>query len=143
MSFLGLLLMIGIAWALSENRRKFPLRAVLWVDDVPANNAWERRALESYGVRFELARDTSEAMALIEAHGPFAAIISDLGRAGEPAAGLALLRELQRSGRSGTPYFIYTSPAGAAIAPVARALGSSAVTADPDELVRMVIESVR
>jgi CNT family concentrative nucleoside transporter len=29
-SFLGLLVMLGIAWALSENRRKFPLRVVLW-----------------------------------------------------------------------------------------------------------------
>jgi CheY-like chemotaxis protein len=120
-----------------------PLRAVLWVDDLPANNAWERRALESYGVRFELARDTSEAMALMEAHGPFAAIISDLGREGEPAAGLTLLRELQRSGQSQAPYFIYTSPAGTAVAPVARALGSRAVTADPDELVRMVIDAIR
>jgi CheY-like chemotaxis protein len=119
------------------------LRTVLWVDDLPANNAWERRALEPYGVRFELARGTDEAMRLIQTHGPFAAIISDLGRPGDRAAGLTLLRELKRGDQPPPPYFIYTSEAGTAIAPVARALGSSNVTADPDELVRMVIEAIR
>lgn len=119
------------------------LRTVLWVDDLPTNNAWERRALESYGVRFELARDTDEAMRLMETHGPFAAIISDLGRPGDRAAGLTLLRKLQSSGRPRPPYFIYTSQAGTSIAPAARALGSDYVTADPDELVRVVIEAVR
>jgi len=118
-------------------------RTVLWVDDLPANNVAERRALESYGVRFELARDTGEAMRLMETHGPFAAIISDLGRSGDRTAGLTLLRELHQAGHSRLPYFIYTSPAGVAIAPVAHALGSRAVTADPDELVRVVIDAVR
>lgn len=28
-------------------------RVILWVDDNPDNNRWERRALEAYGVRFE------------------------------------------------------------------------------------------
>ncbi len=119
------------------------LRTVLWVDDLPSNNVAERRALESYGVRFELARDTGEAMRLMETHGPFAAIVSDLGRKGDRAAGLTLLRELHQAGHSRLPYFIYTSPAGVAVAPVARALGSTAVTADPDELVRAVIDAVR
>jgi len=118
-------------------------RTVLWIDDLPANNAWERRALESYGVRFELARDTDEAMRLMATHGPFAAIISDLGRPGDRTAGITMLRELRGSGRPRPPYFIYTSQVGTSIAPVARALGSDDVTADPDELVRMVIEAVR
>lgn len=75
--------------------------------------------------------------------GPFAAVISDLGRPGDRAAGLTLLKELHQTGHTQLPYFIYTSPAGIAVAPVARALGSRAVTADPDELVRAVIDAVR
>lgn len=118
-------------------------RKVLWVDDVPANNVWERRALETYGVRFELARDTDEAMRLMETRGPFAAVVSDLGRPGDRAAGLTLLGKLRSEGRALPPYFIYTSQAGTAIAPAAQALGSKGVTANPDAIVRMVIEAVR
>ncbi len=114
-------------------------RVVLWVDDNPANNAWERAALESYGVRFTLARSTSEALGLM-APGRFAAIVSDLGRAGEPKAGLDLLQRL-RDGGSTEPYFLYTS------ARAAKALndveGAQGVTADPDQLVAMVIAAVR
>ena len=118
------------------------LRTVLWVDDLPANNAWERRALESYGVRFELARDTEQAMRLMETRGPFAAIVSDLGRPGDRAAGLTLLGRLKVGDRPMPPYFIYTNRAGTAIAPAARAIGTRGVTADPDEIVRMVIEAI-
>jgi CheY-like chemotaxis protein len=117
-------------------------RTVLWVDDLPANNAWERRALESYGVRFELARDTEQAMRLMETRGPFAAIVSDLGRPGDRAAGLTLLGRLKGGDRPMPPYFIYTNRAGTAIAPAARAIGTRGVTADPDEIVRMVIEAI-
>ena len=105
----------------------------------PTNNAWERAALESYGVRFTLARSTSEALGLM-APGRFAAIVSDLGRAGEPKAGLDLLQRL-RDGGSTEPYFLYTS------ARAAKALndveGAQGVTADPDQLVAMVIAAVR
>jgi CheY-like chemotaxis protein len=118
-------------------------RKVLWVDDVPANNAWERRALESYGVRFELAHDTDEAMRLMETHGPFAAVVSDLGRPGDHVAGLTLLGKLQSERRALPPYFIYTSQAGTATAPAAQALGAKGVTANPDAIVRMVVEAVR
>ena len=114
-------------------------RVVLWVDDNPENNAWERAALESYGVRFTLARSTSEALGLL-APGRFAAIVSDLGRAGEPKAGLDLLQRLRDEG-STEPYFLYTS------ARAAKALndveGAQGVTADPDQLVAMVIAAVR
>ena len=118
-------------------------RKVLWVDDLPANNAWERRALETYGVRFELARDTDEAMRLMETRGPFAAVVSDLGRPGDRAAGLTLLGNLRGAGRALPPYFIYTSQAGTTIAPAAQAMGATGVTANPDAIVRMVIEAVR
>ena len=114
-------------------------RLVLWVDDRPDNNRWERTALESYGIRFELAESTSDALAAA-ARVSFAAIISDLGRGYERRAGLDLLSSLRASG-STAPYFIYTSSR------AARWLGEidavQGVTADPDELVAMVVAAVR
>jgi response regulator RpfG family c-di-GMP phosphodiesterase len=65
-------------------------RQVLWVDDRPANNVFERAALESYGIRFTLVESTSEAETLLAAGG-FDAVISDLGRP-DDQAGLTLLR---------------------------------------------------
>jgi CheY-like chemotaxis protein len=113
-------------------------RSVLWVDDRPANNVFERAALEAYGIRFTLAQRTSEAEALLAA-GRFDAVISDLGRPGERKAGLNLLAHLRGAG-SRTPYFLYTSAAAAAsLGPVD---GTQGVTADPDELVAMVVAAV-
>ncbi len=116
---------------------KLSERKVLWVDDQPDNNRWERAALESYGIRFTLAESTSDALA---APGSFAAVISDLGRDREPRAGIDLLDRLRAAGNA-SPYFIYTSARAAAwLGKVEQAQG---VTADPDELVAMVVAAVR
>ena len=39
---------------------------ILWVDDRPDNNKYERSAMEAYGVKFTLARSTEEALQKIE-----------------------------------------------------------------------------
>ena len=53
---------------------------ILWVDDNhPSQNVAERRALESFGIHFDLANSTDEAMKWLDkVH--YDAIISDLGR---------------------------------------------------------------
>ena len=116
-------------------------RTVLWVDDHPENNSWERRALESYGVRFVLARDTAEAEQFLQKGQPVAAIISDLGRRGDPQAGFTLLDWVRKVGKS-TPYFLYTSRAAAHLSPIARAKGAQEMTSDPDALVGMVLKEI-
>jgi len=117
-------------------------RSILWVDDNPDNNIWERRALESYGVRFVLARDTAEAERLLDEKGPFAAIISDMGRVGDPLAGYTLLSRV-RDAKIQVPYFIYTTGLAARLWPVARLRGAQGLTADPDALVEMVVTAIR
>lgn len=123
-------------------RERLSPRKILWVDDKPENNVWERHALESYGVRFTLARDTSEAERLVGAEGPFAAIISDLGRPGDAKAGFTLLSKL-RDSRNQTPYFIYTAGIAAKLGPVAQSLGTQGLTDNPDALVEMVVSAIR
>ena len=114
-------------------------RPVLWVDDQPDNNRFERAALESYGVHFTLAKTTGEALAWTAARS-FAAIISDLGRPGERSAGIDLLARLRATGTD-APYFIYTSATAAGR--LETLAGAQGVTADPDELVAMVVAAVR
>jgi CheY-like chemotaxis protein len=114
-------------------------RNVLWVDDRPANNVFERAALESYGIRFTLVESTSEAQTLLAA-GRFDAVISDLGRPGDRKAGLTLLGIVRRAGNA-VPYFLYTSVAAATA--LGRVEGVQGVTADPDQLVAMVVAAVR
>ncbi|MFJ8592457.1 response regulator [Streptomyces sp. NPDC093598] len=99
----------------SEQTERPPgvLRRVLWVDDQPANNAYETAQLQSLGVEVVHATSTGEGVrALHKARPPFDAVISDMGRS-EPAgyntdAGLDLIREI-RSFDDTTPVFVYAS----------------------------------
>ena len=134
---------LGEGIAPETKREALSQRTLLWVDDNPANNAWERRALESYGMRFLLARDTDEAERLVADKGPFDAIISDMGRVGDPVAGYTLLGRLRKAGLD-TPYFVYTTTGLAQnLAPLAPQQGMQGITGDPDMLVEMVLAMVR
>jgi CheY-like chemotaxis protein len=117
-------------------------RQILWVDDQPDNNIWERRALESYGMRFALARDTDTAKGLLSGNDGFAAVISDLGRPGDSRAGITLLKWLRQGPKAAMPYFIYTSRRGAKGTPTAREPVPLGVTANPDELVELIVRAL-
>lgn len=78
---------------------------VLWVDDRPENNIYERKAFEAVGLRFTLALSTDDALDLLKRN-KFAAIISDMGRREGPREGYVLLDSLRQQGDQ-TPFFIY------------------------------------
>ena len=66
-------------------------RRILWVDDKPENNRFERIAFEQAGIRFHSASSTDEALALLNRHGfRYGAVISDFSRR-QPRAGYELL----------------------------------------------------
>src|SRR5262249_19810016 len=79
---------------------------ILWVDDRPENNVFERQALESMGLEFTLALSTNEALHVLATR-RFAAIISDMGRKEGPREGYVLLEEVRKRDKS-TPYFLST-----------------------------------
>ncbi len=116
-------------------------RVILWVDDRPDNNVWERRALEAYGVRFELATDTAQALTALRDR-QFAAIISDMGRPGDRQAGYTLLERVRAEGKD-VPYVIYAGSRAPERVREAKARGALGATNDPEELVEMVVEAVR
>lgn len=82
-------------------------REILWVDDKPDNNAFERELFESLGWSVTCARSTQEAL---EKHKLRRAgvIISDMGRPEDKQAGYALLSKLRKDGDQ-TPLIIYTA----------------------------------
>lgn len=82
-------------------------RLILWVDDNPANNTYERQALESVGIRFVLSENTADALNILSRQS-FGAIISDMGRREGPREGYVLLDALRARGDD-TPLFFYGS----------------------------------
>jgi CheY-like chemotaxis protein len=93
-------------------RRGEKLR-VLWVDDVPANNAIQIEKLTSDGYWVDVATETSQAMEMFE-NTKFDLIISDMGRvergANIPNAGVILAREIKRRDSS-VPFVIFSTKA--------------------------------
>ena len=78
---------------------------ILWVDDRPENNVYERQAMESMGLGFTLALSTDEALRFLSTR-RFAAIISDMERKEGPQEGYKLLEALRSQDKT-TPFFIY------------------------------------
>lgn len=78
---------------------------ILWVDDRPDNNIYEREALSLIGFTFELALSTKEALKLLSEN-RYIAIISDMGRVEGPKEGYVLLKEVRKTNKT-IPYFIY------------------------------------
>jgi CheY-like chemotaxis protein len=80
-------------------------KQILWVDDRPDNNVYERRAFEALGVTFTLALSTKEALELLSKR-RFGAILSDMGRKEGPNEGYVLLDAVRSRGDQ-TPFLIY------------------------------------
>jgi len=85
--------------------RRASRSTVLWVDDRPENNAYERQALEALGVTFVLSPSTEDALAKLKQRS-FNAIISDMSRPPDQQAGYTLLDTVRKSGDR-TPFIIY------------------------------------
>lgn len=120
--------------------RKAARATVLWVDDRPENNTYERQSLEALGVRFVLAASTDEALAKLR-NSTFNAIISDMGRPSDPRAGYTLLDQLRQSGNH-TPFVIYASSNSPEHKAEARQHGALGYTNRASELFEYVVQAV-
>lgn len=113
---------------------------ILWVDDRPENNIYERKAFEAQGIEFSLALNTSEAIELIE-NNEYVAIISDMGRKEGPQEGYNLLQQLRESGHK-VPYFIYAGSRSTEHKKMAKERGAQGTTNRADELYKMVMDRI-
>lgn len=119
-----------------ENARR---RVILWVDDRPSNNLFERQALAALGFRFVLSTSTEDALSRLKQQS-FDVIISDMGRPPDSQAGYTLLDAVRNAGVR-TPFFIYAGSRAAEHRAEAAKRGAQGVTNRPDELFDMVSEA--
>ncbi|SEA50596.1 response regulator [Variovorax sp. YR216] len=120
--------------------RRATAATALWVDDRPANNVFERQALEALGVSFVLATSTEEALKLT-AKQRFDVIISDMGRPPDPHAGYTLLDKLRGAGDK-TPFIIYAGSNAPEHKAEARSRGAMGSTNRAAELFQYVIAAL-
>ena len=113
---------------------------VLWVDDRPENNTYERQAFETMGLRFTLTLSTDEALERL-AQNRYAAIISDMGRHEGPREGYVLLDRLRKEGDR-TPLFFYASSNAPEHKRETREHGGQGCTNNAQELFEMVTRAV-
>ena len=111
--------------------------AVLWVDDDHGNNRNELRMLRQLKLEVETVCTTAEALARLD-RDHFDVVLSDMARAGDAHAGLAMLAELK--GRNGVPPVIFYV---GDLAPE-HGVPSSAfgITNRPDELLHLILDAL-
>ena len=133
----------GIAYGLRDNasksirQRNTKRKEILWVDDNPDNNLYERYLFEASGIAVTSAQSTDEAMNLLNSH-HYSAIISDMQRAEGGEAGIELLQKI-RNMNNNTPFFIYTGNKTSHKEEMTRENGGQGCTDNPEELYRMVL----
>lgn len=113
---------------------------VLWVDDLPDNNIFERQAFAAVGLRFTLEFSTKEALDRLSER-RFAAIISDMGRREGSREGYVLLDAL-RQRDDHTPLFFYTASKAPELRRETVKHGGQGCTNNPRELFEMVTRAV-
>jgi len=113
---------------------------ILWVDDRPQNNGYERKAMESMGLQFTLAESTDEALHLLSTR-RFAAIISDMGRKEGPREGYELLKAVRAKDKT-TPFFIYAGSSAPHHRREAALRGAQGSTNVAEELIDMITRSL-
>ena len=113
---------------------------ILWVDDRPENNTYERQAFETMGLRFTLALSTVDAFEKLS-QARFAAIISDMGRREGPREGYVLLDRLRKEGDK-TPLFFYAASNAPEHKRETREHGGQGCTNNAKELFEMVTRAV-
>ncbi len=120
---------------------RLPGARILWVDDHPSNNEYERQALQALGVQFTLSLSTEDALQRLRTEN-YDVIITDLGRGADPNAGFTLLDEAKRL-RPTTPVIIYAGARAVQEGEMARQRGAYASTNSPQELFRQVVSALQ
>ncbi len=97
----------GIASVVTEavgatTTRQMANSTVLWVDDRPNNNVYERMALEALGIRFVISTSTDGAVEKLRS-GRYDLVISDMGRPPDSLAGYTLLSRVRDELKLKTP----------------------------------------
>ncbi len=126
------------AMGLRNLQIKLPLASILWVDDHPLSNFWERRAFANLGIYTDSYTTNDDALeALNRAGADYHLIISDIRRDQSSETGLDLLKKVQER-RLKIPFVFYIGERPSPSIPT----GAFGITNRPDELVRLVADAL-
>ncbi len=125
----------------SQTSRNLDKASILWVDDMPSNNTYERNALEALGIKFTICTSTEDALEQLR-HRKYNVVISDMGRPLDKQAGYTLLEAMKKM-NYGVPFIIYAS-GGNKPENIAEALkrGAFGSTSGPQRLFELVIKAL-
>jgi CheY-like chemotaxis protein len=115
--------------------------SVLWVDDRPINNTYERQALGALGIQFTISKSTEDAVERLQRK-DYNVIISDMARLSEQKAGYILLEKVKAMDLS-TPFIIYAGSKRPEHIIEARKRGAFGTTNEPQELFEMVVKALK
>ncbi|MGF6879171.1 response regulator [Paraburkholderia sp. MM5477-R1] len=116
-------------------------KRILWVDDKPDNNTYERQVLAEFGAEVSLATNTGEALQQIQTT-PYAIVISNLSRNDDPKAGYTLLAQLSKQ-RNYPPYIIYTGSTTPKYVQEAKRKGAFGETSTAKELFELIVAAIK
>ena len=114
---------------------------VLWVDDYPENNYYERSLLEALDIQFTISTSTEDALEWVSGNN-YNVIISDMARLPDSRAGYTLLEKLQKKGIH-TPFIIYASSNIPERRAETKRRGGFGTTNNPKELFQLVIDAIQ
>lgn len=115
-------------------------KEILWVDDRPENNVYERNSLEQYGLNFTLALSTQQALHYMK-HKNFALVISDMGRKEGKHEGYVLLNAIRKNDKN-IPFIIYAGSRRQEHIDETLKRGGQGCTNSPKELIDLVIKNL-
>ncbi|MFZ2404176.1 MAG: response regulator [Methylobacter sp.] len=119
------------------------VKQILWVDDVPENNAYEIMKLKEDGLQIIQVQSTAQAMEVIKrGELDIDIVISDMARKEnsiyKPFAGISLIKAV-RDARPDVPVIVYSSAEGVeASGQRAIEAGAYGITASPLELFQLI-----
>lgn len=123
--------------AMKKNR--YPAQ-VLWVDDYPLNNIYERQALSGIGIHADSYTNNSDALEALEMAN-YQLVISDIGRDNSEETGWDLL-DLVHESHSDLPFLFYIGFVDENRQEKAVQKGAKGITDDPGELIRLVTTEI-
>lgn len=108
---------------------------ILWVDDNPGNNIYERMVLKTMGINADVAVSTDEALLMLSMD-DYDVVISDMERGGNHQAGLQLLHSMREHGLLAQVVFYI----GGADEKQGTPPGAFGITCYPDDLLHYVLD---
>jgi CheY-like chemotaxis protein len=110
--------------------------SILWVDDRPENNMWERSLLHAFGIETLTAETTRSALACLERR-RVDLVLSDIARENRPDEGVRAIPEI-KSKAVDAAVILYVGSLSSSNPP----RGAFGITNDPNELLHLILDSL-